>query len=586
MDKTKESDSKSISEQERREKIRQGLLHKKECEAKALSIVEALLLETVEKEKFREAGMFLNESYYNDLVDERSCSNLCGYALCNKTLEHVVKHQYHISTKHNKVFDITERKKFCSNLCFKSSNFYKDQLLSSPLWLRESKDIAPIRFYEEVSVTTQRRGQGYGDEIVLQSTKDADERTQLSNTSPNIPKTTKISFKLDDSCDDITTKFSNLEIPKLDSSSSNNQVHDNRDKNDAKESPNVNLKGKTTGILVNNKSEPKQTTSSTEQPRDTHKRKDAKSSTGKRSVEKESSKDRSTKETTPLIKVEQCVSEWYTIDTLRLTKGDDFVREVLRENGCTVSKMVAAVGVPDVEGGKLTSEFRERYIQLCRRLELQDLEDSTWDYKEINNCVDGQDDGTEKVDRNNSKKPLPSYDELRQTVEVETLKVGSYFKGKTECEIVERTKTKKDCDSAEDTVKPILPLIDRHAQGALRRRIVNEQLDRELPDILQLIGISRQEIDESLRKLVLSFEFSATNIVLRPQEWTLVSVILLKMISIREENIQKIWNSAEAKKCLNMILFGCGTDIKCIDAKVENMHSDIHTLISKMKPMS
>ena len=131
MDKTKESDSKSISEQERREKVRQGLLLKKGCEAKALSIVEALLLESVEKEKFREAGMFLNEGYYNDLVDERSCSNLCGYALCNKTLENVAKQQYHISTKHNKVFDITERKKFCSNLCFKSSNFYKDQLLRS-----------------------------------------------------------------------------------------------------------------------------------------------------------------------------------------------------------------------------------------------------------------------------------------------------------------------------------------------------------------------------------------------------------------------------------------------------------------------
>ena len=101
MNKRKESDSKSISEQERREKIRQGLLLKKECESKALGIVQALLLETVDKEQFREAGMFLNESYYNDLVDERSCSNLCGYALCNKALENVVKQQYHISTKHN-----------------------------------------------------------------------------------------------------------------------------------------------------------------------------------------------------------------------------------------------------------------------------------------------------------------------------------------------------------------------------------------------------------------------------------------------------------------------------------------------------
>ena len=155
-----------------------------------------------------------------------------------------------------------------------------------------------------------------------------------------------------------------------------------------------------------------------------------------------------------------------------------------------------------------------------------------------------------------------------------------------EASILEEDTTICESDDSEETVKPILPLIDRHAQGSLRRKIVNEQLDRVLPDILQLIGIPRQEIDQSLRKLVSSFEFSATNIVLRPQEWMLVSVILLKMISMQEANVQKIWSSAEAKKCLNMILFGCGTDVKYIDAKVENMHSDIHTLISKMKPSS
>ena len=30
-----------------------------------------------------------------------------------------------------------ERKQFCSAVCFKASNFFKDQLETSPLWLRE-----------------------------------------------------------------------------------------------------------------------------------------------------------------------------------------------------------------------------------------------------------------------------------------------------------------------------------------------------------------------------------------------------------------------------------------------------------------
>ena len=50
-----------------------------------------------------------------------------------------------------------------------------------------------------------------------------------------------------------------------------------------------------------------------------------------------------------------------------------------------------------------------------------------------------------------------------------------------------------------------------------------------LPDILKLLGISHQHVNESLRKLILSFQLGAKNIVMKPQEWTLTAVILLKM---------------------------------------------------------
>ena len=52
------------------------------------------------------------------------------------------------------VYDITERKNFCSNYCFKRSNFLKAQVSTSPLWLREKGDGGgdrpdPPKFYEE-----------------------------------------------------------------------------------------------------------------------------------------------------------------------------------------------------------------------------------------------------------------------------------------------------------------------------------------------------------------------------------------------------------------------------------------------------
>ena len=61
-----------------------------------------------------------------------------------------VKGKFHISMRTNKVYNIEERKLFCSALCFKSSSFLRDQLETSPLWLREGDTpAAPVRLYGE-----------------------------------------------------------------------------------------------------------------------------------------------------------------------------------------------------------------------------------------------------------------------------------------------------------------------------------------------------------------------------------------------------------------------------------------------------
>lgn len=55
------------------------------------------------------------------------------------------KKQYHISLQTNKVYDITERKHFCSNACFKESSFIKEQMLTSPLWMRNQEKIPEFK---------------------------------------------------------------------------------------------------------------------------------------------------------------------------------------------------------------------------------------------------------------------------------------------------------------------------------------------------------------------------------------------------------------------------------------------------------
>ena len=50
-----------------------------------------------------------------------------------------------------------------------------------------------------------------------------------------------------------------------------------------------------------------------------------------------------------------------------------------------------------------------------------------------------------------------------------------------------------------------------------------------LPDLLQLLGILRRDINDTLAKLVLSLALTAENIVLKPEEWTLAAIFLVKM---------------------------------------------------------
>lgn len=85
----------------------------------------------------------INQSHYDDIVEERSIVQLCGYPMCDITLTDVPKQQFVISRIKNKVYDITERKKFCSNKCYKSSVYLKEQILTTPLWVRKEDDVIP-----------------------------------------------------------------------------------------------------------------------------------------------------------------------------------------------------------------------------------------------------------------------------------------------------------------------------------------------------------------------------------------------------------------------------------------------------------
>ncbi|QCE05301.1 putative RNA polymerase II subunit B1 CTD phosphatase RPAP2 homolog [Vigna unguiculata] len=104
---------------------------------KAVSVKDAvfklqmLLLEGIQNEdQLFAAGSLMSRGDYEDIVTERSITNVCGYPLCCNALpsERPRKGRYRISLKEHKVYDLQETYLFCSSNCVISSKAFAGSL--------------------------------------------------------------------------------------------------------------------------------------------------------------------------------------------------------------------------------------------------------------------------------------------------------------------------------------------------------------------------------------------------------------------------------------------------------------------------
>ncbi|KAH7642648.1 hypothetical protein HUG17_5695 [Dermatophagoides farinae] len=161
---------------------------------------------------------YLTKSYYEDLTIERASIDFCGYTLCTNRLSKTSKNQfklnqiYHIHQ--NKVYDITRRKNFCSNQCFKQSEHIKDQLSSEPYFMRKNDDdqFHQIKLYD---------GHDYkcGDEfklITLENKSNGEQKSKLQNSVLKNEKTieSKLSapYLKEEEFNELKEKFRNFNI--------------------------------------------------------------------------------------------------------------------------------------------------------------------------------------------------------------------------------------------------------------------------------------------------------------------------------------------------------------------------------------
>uniref|UniRef100_A0A336LK97 RNA polymerase II subunit B1 CTD phosphatase RPAP2 homolog n=2 Tax=Culicoides sonorensis TaxID=179676 RepID=A0A336LK97_CULSO len=113
------------------EQILLALDKKRKCNARAQEIVEKLLDPVIQPKELLSHIKYINQSHFEDVIQERSIENICGWVLCSNQLSKPPKQQYKIDIANKKVLDITERKLFCSGLCYKQAIFLKEQMFTN-----------------------------------------------------------------------------------------------------------------------------------------------------------------------------------------------------------------------------------------------------------------------------------------------------------------------------------------------------------------------------------------------------------------------------------------------------------------------
>lgn len=119
---------------------KKNLVEKKIHEEKAHKIVTRLAVETVDPETLLSIAKYIEPYHYEEIVEERFLSKLCGYPICKNAHKKIPSQKYQISSKLNKVYDIGDRKRYCSAECYKSSKYLETQISSVPIWLRNTSE--------------------------------------------------------------------------------------------------------------------------------------------------------------------------------------------------------------------------------------------------------------------------------------------------------------------------------------------------------------------------------------------------------------------------------------------------------------
>ncbi|KAJ3291984.1 RNA polymerase II associated protein 2 [Rhizoclosmatium sp. JEL0117] len=123
--------------------VKTSAVTKKQWDDQVFDAMQEHLFEgKVTKDMLRNlTAKFLEPRHYEAVLEERIAIDICGYPLCEKPRMKAVG-QYRISN--NKVYDITNLKRFCSKECMAASSYLQTQIPVDPGYIRDYDSVREL----------------------------------------------------------------------------------------------------------------------------------------------------------------------------------------------------------------------------------------------------------------------------------------------------------------------------------------------------------------------------------------------------------------------------------------------------------
>ncbi|KAG7227179.1 hypothetical protein INR49_013978 [Caranx melampygus] len=588
-------------EARRREVLKERLREKLELEKRALKIVERLLEDSVAEDFLIDCAKFITLANYKDAIEERSIAKLCGYPICPTKLGKIPTQQYKISTKTNKVYDITERKCFCSNFCYKASKEYELQISITPLWLRQHESPAEIKLMKKGD------GGSSGEEVFLSERRlQEDDIENPPPAQPEHPHTHSSqqlcpagglshsdSSDTEQEQDFVSSVFSQRQGPRVHWGDLPKRT-DEDEKGKLQRRKKHNSKGDEEEMAESQSRDPEKlrdgerkelNVCETKVKADAEQlhiintdltQQEEKAPPEEPSVE-ESAAKMNLCSLTPEVPTTNQNSQHRTMcdppglnitqvgmskkgaaglrdllknhtaapkaDTIRLNLLE-CLRKTLRE-WSTDETLKFLYGADHSLGSPFADLKEEDDGDKDEELDEDDLEDDV--------TVDSGGDDAGVMKRPSAA--VSDFEMLKKETQQQQLRVREFYKGTwilpEEVEAPNVNTVKVQDQGRKD---PVLPLVDSDAQHLIQKRIAVEKLTICLRNIVGPLRLTMSDIFTDLNNLVRTFRFTSTNIIHKTPEWTLIAVVLLHLLSEVSPVVQKAVETPASVEYLNTLM--------------------------------